>query len=82
MLLQYHKDRVTHRDKTLVSTAMQLALPGYKAGPFGQSKVERFLQDFSEHRTKAKHEAEAEKVSWGLTRGRVIGRVPAVAPRC
>ena len=60
--MQYHKQRVSSRDKDMVSTAAQFSLPGYQAGPFSQSTVTQFLQDFSQHRTEAKKKAEAEKV--------------------
>lgn len=54
----------------MASTASQFSLPGYQAGPFSQSTVTQFLQDFSQHRTEAKKKSETEKVRKG--EGRVL----------
>ena len=64
---QYHNDRVSSRDRSVVNTAKELSLSGYKTGPFSQAKVEQFLREFSQHRTEAKRKADAEKVSWLLS---------------
>ena len=63
MHLQYHKERVTSRDKSIISAAAQLSLPGYVTGPFQQDRVEQFLKEFTQHRAQAKKKADEEKVS-------------------
>ena len=62
-VFQYHKDRVSSRDKSIVTTSSQISLTAYTKAPFNQDQVDQFLEEFKGHRNQVKRKADAEKVS-------------------
>ncbi len=58
---QYHRDRITSRDRRVVNLATQQSVEEFKEGPFSQSEVKTFLEKMATVKAEAE-EVHSEKI--------------------